>query len=70
MLRLNRHAAFAQTDRPFAGVTDAAGETTARLQQTIGHEARSRANFVRQFKRYFGLSPSEYRKRAFTLNDE
>jgi len=28
---------------------------------------RNRKNFVGQFKRYFVLTPSEYRNRAFTI---
>jgi transcriptional regulator GlxA family with amidase domain len=35
------------------------------VMATAGYDIKSRANFVRQFKRYFGLAPAEYRKRGF-----
>ena len=36
------------------------------VMATVGYDIRSRSNFVRQFKSYFDLTPSEYRKRFFT----
>jgi transcriptional regulator GlxA family with amidase domain len=36
------------------------------VMATVGYDIRSRSNFVRQFKSYFALTPSEYRKRFFT----
>ena len=35
------------------------------IMTTVGYDVRSRANFIGQFKRYFDLTPSEYRKRFF-----
>ena len=32
------------------------------VMATVGYDTRSRSNFVHQFKRYFDLAPSEYRK--------
>ncbi|MEK6408887.1 MAG: helix-turn-helix domain-containing protein [Acidobacteriota bacterium] len=37
---------------------------------TVGYDLSSRGNFVRQFKSYFDLTPSEYRKRFFTGIDK
>ena len=36
------------------------------IMSIVGYDVRSRRNFTGQFKRYFNLAPSEYRKRAFT----
>lgn len=36
------------------------------VMATVGYDIRSRSNFVRQFKSYFDLTPSEYRRRFFT----
>lgn len=36
------------------------------IMGTLGYDVRSRGNFTDQFKRYFDLTPSKYRKRFFT----
>ncbi len=36
------------------------------VMATLGYDTSSRGNFVRKFKSYFDLTPSEYRKRFFT----
>lgn len=36
------------------------------IMATLGYDVRSRDNFTGQFKKYFDLTPSQYRKRFFT----
>jgi AraC family transcriptional regulator len=36
------------------------------IMAMTGYDARSRGNFGKQFRRYFGIIPTQYRKRFFT----